>query len=135
MNDAGDGNAKRVSLLGPKSDLKGEFVTDEELVILGRVCGKRVQAPAITIGPAAQVKADICTRTIRIEGVVVGDIHAELSVIVQASATVCGTIHCPSITIREGASINGGANVKAVKPGVDRDTRRPAARNAAARRA
>jgi cytoskeletal protein CcmA (bactofilin family) len=135
MNDSADGNAKRVSLLSPSSDLKGEFVTDEELVILGRVSGKRVQAPAITIGPGAQVKADIYTSTIRVEGVVVGDIYAEVSVIVQASATVRGTIHCPSITIREGASINGGANVKAVKAAADRDTGKPAARNAAARRA
>ena len=85
MNRGGQDNAERVSLLGPKSDLKGDFVTDEELVILGRVSGTRVQAPAITI--------------------------------------------------RKGASISGGANVKDVGAAADRDTGRPAARYAAARRA
>lgn len=135
MSSTGNGNAERVSLLGPKSELKGELVTGEELVILGVVSGQRLQASTITIGPAARVTAAIHARAVRIEGVVVGDIHAEVSVILQASARLRGTIYCPSITIMEGAVINGGANVSVDKADEGRATGERAPRARATRRA
>lgn len=135
MSTSGDRNAERVSLLGPKSDLKGDFVTDEELVILGCVSGRRVQAPTITVGPSARVTAEIHCGKVRIEGAVVGDIHAEESVIVQASARIRGTIHCASITILEGAVINGGANVLVGKVDAGRHSGERVPRSRAARRA
>ena len=101
---------ERVSLLGPKSVLSGDFATTEELVILGQLDGGRVQSPQVTIGPAAHVSADIHTGTIRIEGVVVGDIHAEVSVTVHATAIIEGNVYCPQVTIQEGATINGAIN-------------------------
>jgi cytoskeletal protein CcmA (bactofilin family) len=127
-------DAKRPSLLCPGLEIKGDVISDHELVILGHVTGRRVQAPVITIGPAAIVRADIRTGSIRIEGAVVGDIHAQLSVIVQATATIRGSIHSPAVTIRDGACVNGGANVKLARDaGADRTSRtisRPAARRA-----
>lgn len=101
---------ERVSLLGPKSVLSGDFATTEELVILGQLDGHRVQSPVVTIGPAAHVTADIYTRTIRIEGVVVGDIYAEVSVIIHATAIIEGSVNSPQVTIQEGATINGSIN-------------------------
>ncbi len=101
---------ERVSLLGPKSILSGDFATSEDLVILGQLDGGRVQAPNVTIGPTAHVTASIHARTIRIEGVVVGNVHAEVSAIVHASATVEGNIYSPQLTIQEGATINGAIN-------------------------
>ncbi len=98
---------ERVSLLGPKSVLSGDFATTEELVILGQLDGNRVQSPVVTIGPAAHVTADIHTRTIRIEGVVVGDIYAEVSVTIHATAIIEGSVNSPQVTIQEGATING----------------------------
>ena len=101
---------ERVSLLGPQSILSGDFATTEDLVILGQLDGNRVQAPNVTIGPAAHVTADIYTGTIRIEGVVVGDVHAEESAVVHATAIVQGCINCPQLTVQEGATIDGAIN-------------------------
>jgi cytoskeletal protein CcmA (bactofilin family) len=98
---------ERVSLLGPKSTLSGDFVTSEELVILGQLDGGCVQAPNITIGPAARVTAQIHAQTIRIEGMVIGDVYAEVAAVIHASATVHGSIHSPQVTIQEGALVNG----------------------------
>ena len=98
---------ERVSLLGPKSTLSGNFATTEELVILGQLDGERVQAPDITIGPAARVSAQVHARTIRIEGALIGDVYAEVAVVIQSSATVHGNIHSPQVTIQEGAVVNG----------------------------
>jgi cytoskeletal protein CcmA (bactofilin family) len=101
---------ERVSLLGPKSVLNGDFATTGDLVILGQLDGGRVQAPNVTIGPEAHVSAEIRTGTIRIEGVVVGDIYAEVAAILHATATVEGSVHTPQLTIQEGATINGAIN-------------------------
>ena len=102
--------AERVCLLGPGSLLTGDFATTEELVILGRLDGGCVQSPNVTIGPAARVTADIYAGTIRIEGTVVGDIHAETSAVIHASATVQGNVHSPQLTIHEGATVEGVVN-------------------------
>jgi cytoskeletal protein CcmA (bactofilin family) len=101
---------ERVSLLGPKSILSGDFATTEELVILGQVDGHNVHAPSVTIGPAAHVTANVYADTIRIEGVVVGAVYAKVSAVVHATATVQGSVHCPQLTIQEGATIDGAIN-------------------------
>ena len=101
---------ERVSLLGPKSILSGDFATTEDLVILGQLDGGRVQAPNVTVGPAAHVSAEIHAKHIRIEGVVIGDVYAEISAVLHASAVVQGRVHCPQLTIQEGAEINGAIN-------------------------
>ena len=69
MNRTDD--SKRPSLLCPGLEIKGDIVSDHELVILGHVTRRRVQAPAITVGPAALVRAAIMTGSIRIQGAVV----------------------------------------------------------------
>jgi cytoskeletal protein CcmA (bactofilin family) len=117
--------SERVSFLGPKSVVNGDFSTSEELVILGKLDGKFVKSPRITIGPTALVHAEIHTSHIRIEGVVTGDIYAATGVIVHASATVHGNIHCPQITIQEGAHVNGALNYEAIPKALDLE---PAAR-------
>lgn len=105
---------ERSTLIGPRSKLTGDLATTEELVILGRLDGRSVSSPNITIGPTAHVRAQIRAGRIRIEGVVIGDIYAEVSAIIHACATVHGSIHSPLITIREGANINGAVNQSAV---------------------
>jgi cytoskeletal protein CcmA (bactofilin family) len=126
---------ERVSLLGPKSILSGDFATSEDLVILGQLDGGRVQAPNVTIGPAAHVTANIHAATIRIEGVVVGNIYAEVSAVVHATATIQGNVHSPQLTIQEGATINGAINQEAADDASDRDREPHLAPLRAARRA
>lgn len=100
----------RVSLIGPRSVVSGSYSTSEELVILGQLDGARVQSPNITVGPAAHVTADIYAGVVRIEGTVIGDVHAEVSVVIHASATVQGDVRSPQLTIQDGATIEGAIN-------------------------
>jgi cytoskeletal protein CcmA (bactofilin family) len=106
MSQPAESATRRVSLLGPKSVLSGDFTTTEELVVLGQVLGARLQAPSITIGPSGQVTANIYTDTIRIEGTVTGNVYAKVAITLGASANVSGSINCPNVTIREGANVN-----------------------------
>jgi cytoskeletal protein CcmA (bactofilin family) len=89
----------------------------------------------MTIGPAAHVTANIHAGTIRIEGVVVGDVYAEISAVVHATATVQGSIHCPQLTVQEGATINGAINQERSDGATDLDQEPHLAPLRAARRA
>jgi cytoskeletal protein CcmA (bactofilin family) len=121
MSHTARATTERVSLLGPKSTLSGDFSTAEELVILGQLDGGHVQAPNITIGPAARVTAQIHAQTIRIEGVVIGDVYAEVAAVIHSSATVRGNVHSPQVTIQEGALVNGEVSPDAAPIGTRRD--------------
>ena len=57
-----------------------------------RATTERVQAPDITIGPAARVTAQIHAQTIRIAGAIIGDLHAAETVRILASARVLGDV-------------------------------------------
>ena len=103
-------STERVSLVGPRSVVTGNFSTSEELVILGQLDGDRVQSPNVTIGPAAHVTADVYAGVVRIEGMLIGDVHAEISVVIHATATVQGDVRSPQLTIQEGATIDGAVN-------------------------
>jgi cytoskeletal protein CcmA (bactofilin family) len=103
-------STERVSLLGPRSVLSGDFATTGELVILGQLDGGRVQSPTVTIGPDAHVTANIYADTVRIEGVLIGDVHAAVSVVIHASAIVQGNVSSPQLTIQDGATVEGEIN-------------------------
>jgi cytoskeletal protein CcmA (bactofilin family) len=103
-------STERVSLIGPRSVVTGSYATSEELVILGQLDGERVQSPNVTIGPSAHVTADIYAGVVRIEGTVIGDVHAETAVVIHATATVQGDVRSPQLTIQEGATIEGAIN-------------------------
>ena len=103
-------STERVSLIGPKAVVTGSYSTSEELVILGQLDGGRVQSPNVTIGPSAHVTADIYAGVLRIEGTVIGDVHAETSVVIHATATVQGDVRSPQLTIQEGATVDGTVN-------------------------
>jgi len=135
MSQVGSNGTERVSLLGPKSVLKGDFATSEELVILGELHGGRVESPHITIGPAARVRAEIRAGRIRIEGHVTGDVHATVSIIVLASATIVGDLHSPEITIREGATLAGAVNLDPAAAAMDAEVAEPTHRVPSARSA
>ena len=122
MTHPGKATTERISLLGPRSELTGNFTTTEELVILGRLDGQCVKSPNITIGPAARVRAQIRAGQVLIEGTIIGDVHAEVAVVIYASATVHGSVHSPQITIQEGATINGAINQGAVPATRERTT-------------
>ncbi|HLW24517.1 MAG TPA: polymer-forming cytoskeletal protein [Steroidobacteraceae bacterium] len=111
----------RASILGPTLFFKGELSAEEDLLIQGRVEGSISHTQRLTVGPQGTVKANVRAALIVVEGTVDGDLHADRSVIVKDTATVCGNIHSPSVSIMEGANFTGnidmgGRKAAQVKP-------------------
>ena len=61
----------------------------------------------LTIGPHAEIKADIAARAVVIAGAVVGTVTASQKVDIQATGSVTGDILSPRLTIADGGYFLG----------------------------
>jgi cytoskeletal protein CcmA (bactofilin family) len=111
MSNPYNSATERASILGPTLYFKGELSAEEDLLIQGRVEGSITHTQRLTVGPQGTVKANVRAALIIVEGTVDGDLHAERSVVVKDSATVCGNIHSPSVSIMEGANFTGNIDM------------------------
>ena len=94
--------------IGPSIRIKGEIVAREPFVISGHVEGTLdVDGHTLTVAEGATVAATVTADTVVIQGGVTGDLVAATKIVVRDTATVEGGISAPTISISEGATING----------------------------
>jgi cytoskeletal protein CcmA (bactofilin family) len=114
----GPANPKQLSSVPPPSDgvaslspgikIKGEITGSEDLFIDGNVEGKVTFRNAVlTVGPNANVKADIDAREIVIRGRVEGKLDGSERVQIGSTAKVIGDIRSSRIAIEDGAEFRG----------------------------
>ena len=120
MSNPYDTATDRASVLGPTLSFKGDLTADEDLLIQGRVEGSISHTQRLTVGPQGTVKANIRAQLIIVEGTVEGDLRAEKSVLVKSTATVCGNIVAPAVSIAEGASFSGSIDMGGKKAAATR---------------
>ena len=97
-----------LNTLGPSVHIVGEFRSDEDLHIEGRVEGTiHIGDALLTIGSPATVQADIRGSTINIRATVRGTISAAERIEIAASASVNGYLTANHVIIAEGATFNG----------------------------
>jgi cytoskeletal protein CcmA (bactofilin family) len=97
-----------VASLSPGIRIKGEITGSEDLFIDGNVEGKVTFRNAVlTVGPNANVKADIDAREIVIRGRVEGKLDGSERVQIGSTAKVIGDIRSSRIAIEDGAEFRG----------------------------
>lgn len=102
-----------VSVIGETLHFNGELSADEDLVIEGKVEGTINQGKCcLTVTPKGQVLANVNATKIFIEGTVVGNLSATVSVTIRNSANVQGNIVAPRVAIDDGATFNGGIQMR-----------------------
>ncbi|MFT3905180.1 MAG: polymer-forming cytoskeletal protein [Steroidobacteraceae bacterium] len=106
---------ENVSVLGPTLRFKGELHADEDLQIHGHVEGTITHTKYLTVGRDGHVKADIQGHIIAVQGTVEGDLTAETSVAITDTGHLTGDIRAPSISINDGADVNGKVTMETVK--------------------
>jgi len=105
-----------VSVIGETLYFKGELSAREDLVIEGTVEGTINQGKCcLTVKPKGRLVANVNATKIFIEGKVIGDLHATVSVKVRENGEVEGNIVAPSVSLEEGATFNG--NIEMRSPG------------------
>ena len=94
--------------VGKSVIFKGELVSSEDMSIDGHVQGTiDVREHTLTIGPDAEIHANITAKAITIHGSVSGSIKASEKVDIRETGTVDGDIVAPRVAMAEGANLHG----------------------------
>jgi cytoskeletal protein CcmA (bactofilin family) len=103
--DAAD---KLVMNLGKSVMIKGELSGSEDLTLFGRMEGSvRLPEYTLTIGPDADIRAEISAKTVVIMGGVTGNVVAGEKVEIRATGSVTGDIASPRFAIQDGGCMRG----------------------------
>lgn len=103
--DAGD---RLIMNLGKSVMIKGELSGSEDLTLYGRMEGS-VKLPeyTLTIGPDADISAEISAKTVVIMGGVTGNVFAGEKVEIRSTGSVTGDITSPRFAIQDGGCMRG----------------------------
>lgn len=88
--------------------LKGELSAAEDLVLEGKVEGK-ISLPdhVLTIGPGAEIAAEIVARVVVLHGVIGGNVSAFERMEIKSTGRMQGDLITPRIMMADGATFNG----------------------------
>ena len=97
-----------VASLGRSMTIKGELTASEDLTLHGQMDG-RVTLPehTLTIGPEADIRAEINAGAVVIMGTVVGNVTASKRVEIRSTGSVTGDISSPGLAIDDGGLVVG----------------------------
>lgn len=95
--------------IGRSVVITGEITSDEDLEIDGRIRGQihLRETAALTIGPDAQVEADLRGARITVLGTVNGNIAASERIELGASANVTGNLSANHVVLIDGTRFHG----------------------------
>jgi cytoskeletal protein CcmA (bactofilin family) len=120
MPPAGGKDAETV--IGPSVTVKGNLNSNGNIIIEGILEGSVKTAGEVFVGNKAKITANIDAKSSRIGGEVRGDLSIEGSLALSSSAKVFGNIECSSLSVENGAIINGKCTMsKDYKPAKGED--------------
>lgn len=100
-----------VAWVGKSVVFKGTLTSSEDMTIDGRVEGSiEIRENTLTIGPDADIRADIVARAVTILGAVTGKITAGDKVEICEGGSVEGNILAPRLAMADGAWLKGRVN-------------------------
>ncbi|MDG0971563.1 MAG: polymer-forming cytoskeletal protein [Porticoccaceae bacterium] len=96
------------AMIGPGVQIEGQIVSDENLVIEGKVSGSiTANSNQITVGKTGSLTANISAKVVHIEGTIKGDISGSEKVVISKTGNVLGNIQSPRVTLEDGAKFKG----------------------------
>ncbi len=104
--------------LGKSVVIKGELSASEDLTLYGQMDGSvRLPDHRLTIGPQADIKAEISAKTVVIMGAVTGNVTAGEKVDIRATGSVTGDIVSPRLAIVDGGCVRGRVEMSQARSG------------------
>ena len=94
--------------VGKSMSIKGELSGSEDMTLHGQMEGS-ISLPdhVLTVGPQAEVKANISARTVVVQGIVTGTVAAAERLEICAHGSVVGDVASPRLVIADGANLRG----------------------------
>ena len=105
------GERQVVAWVGKSLVFKGHVTSSEDMTIDGRVEGSiEIRDHTLTVGPDADIRADVVAKVVTIFGAVSGTITACQKVEIRESGSVEGDIVSPRLAMVDGALLRGRVN-------------------------
>lgn len=103
-----------LSVIGRTLLIKGEFNSDEEVLVEGRIEGKLNINNRVIVGRNGIVDADIEAREVIIKGIVNGNVKGTLKVEIIPEGTLNGNIISQRVKLADGAIFKGNIDMTPV---------------------
>jgi len=104
---------KGIVHIGKSVVIKGELNGSEDLTIEGQIEGTiQLREHVLTIGPHAQIKAQVFAKAVIVLGAVIGKVTATDKVEIQDSGSVDGDIVASRVAISESAHFRGTVDMQ-----------------------
>jgi cytoskeletal protein CcmA (bactofilin family) len=102
--------------LGKSMRIKGELSASEDMTLCGQMEGRvTLTDHTLTIGPDADIRAEIKASTVVIMGAVSGNVTATQKIDLRATGSVTGDIAAPRIVIADGGQLLGKVQISGEK--------------------
>lgn len=99
------------NLIGENSYFTGKFHVNGSLSIDGRFEGKYLKVEQLYVGPTGKLKTNIEAVTVRVEGMIVGNINASSRILLMPTARILGDITTPELIIQNGVILEGRCTI------------------------
>jgi len=98
--------------LGKSMRIKGELSASEDMTLCGHMEGRvTLTDHTLTIGPEADIRAEIKASIVVIMGAVSGNVTATQKIDLRATGSVTGDIAAPRIVIADGGQLLGKVQI------------------------
>lgn len=105
------------TIIGAQTEIRGSIEGTGELRVLGSVEGKVELRGILHVEDGGLLRGDAGATQIIVDGIVVGDLVAEVSISLRPSARVVGSLTAPRLEVMEGAQFRGPIRTQASASG------------------
>src|SRR3989338_6621889 len=100
------------TIIGPSVKIEGEFTSSGNLIVGGVISGKLSTTKHLKVDEGARIAADVKAGDAIIAGEIIGNLIVEGRLEILATAKIDGDIQTGSISIPQGARLNGNFTMK-----------------------
>lgn len=105
------GGRSAETIIGPSIKVEGNFIGQGNIVVDGAVVGTLKTSEDITVGPEANIEADVEGRNMHVAGKIKGNLKINGKLDLSSSAVITGDVEAEVLSMEAGASFNGRLTV------------------------
>ncbi|MGL4393952.1 MAG: bactofilin family protein [Brevinema sp.] len=95
------------NIIGENSVFEGTIKVNGSIRIDGTFLGSELALEHVSVGKTGCIKTAINVNSIVVEGVILGDIHANIRTVLLPTARIAGDIYSPELIIQNGVMWDG----------------------------
>jgi cytoskeletal protein CcmA (bactofilin family) len=100
------------TILGPEASFEGKLTFQGQVRIDGRFKGEIFTDDVVVIGKDAEVEATVSVGSLRLHGLLRGNVRATHSIELHPPARLLGDVETPSLTIHSGVIFEGHSKME-----------------------